>query len=165
MAPGCRRHLHGVPRVKRRSAFDTMLTSPCYAPFPKVTALVNNQCQVSREIMWSKALSGSLSEAWFEILIVVGGSGSFRLCLGVLPRFKLAARTHADDCVRSNIFSDRFCLLIQPIPNSSYAYGHQYIPSDCTSPSPQLVLFVNLFGGVLYKIVIKFRFLRMFLQL
>ena len=108
MAPGCRRHLHGVPRVKQRSAFDTMLTSPCYAPFPNMTALVKNQCQVSREIMWSKALSGSLSEAWFEILIVVGGSGSFRLCLGVLPKFKLAARTHADDCVRSNIFSDRF---------------------------------------------------------
>ena len=85
-----------------------MLTSPCYAPFPNMTALVKNQCQVSREIMWSKALSGSLSEAWFEILIVVGGSGSFRLCLGVLPKFKLAARTHADDCVRSNIFSDRF---------------------------------------------------------
>ena len=27
-----------------------MLTSPCYAPFPNMTALVKNQCQVSREI-------------------------------------------------------------------------------------------------------------------
>ena len=121
MAPGCRRHLHGVPRVKQRSAFDTMLTSPCYAPFPNMTALVKNQCQVSREIMWSKALSGSLSEAWFEILIVVGGSGSSACVLGCCQDLSLQReRMPTTACVRTSfliVFSPAgMCLFAFTVP-------------------------------------------------